>query len=435
MLVEVFRNPFRHSAFKNLAQILTSRVFASLISFLWTIYIIRLTAPEVLASYSWVMALIPIVLLLSDFGCKNSLVRQLPALVKEGAVDQITQAVSLAFRLKARIFFPVALGLYFWLSFGVSNSNYTGGFLPLLAVILLTVLTYYYFLETILQSHLQFRDIAWIRLLPQFSRITLLLLVRWYPTLPVILCTEILSYSLTSIIFHRHLKTELRWRDIFKTIGRDELSNMKSALFTGFWLFASELIGMSIKRINILLLAHLSTPLQLAHYVSAQKLTVPVDLLLQSLTYTLLPRFFQIDRNVIYQRTRFVYYWISLWLIILLVFLSLPIDLEFLSELLYNGKYTNLGTIFRFIIASIICSLLYQPLILIMHRLGKSHIVTLFYGVILILSLSANIILIPSHAGEGAAMALLMARALGVILFAGYAVYLLVKKQPEPTDE
>lgn len=390
---------------KSVLQIVSSRFFSSGLSFIWSIFAIRILAPEVLADYAWIMAVLPILLLVSDLGVKNSLLKALPLIQSRNREEKVLRIVQTVSRLKIWLLF---LTIFILIVFGLAGI-FQSRTIPLALGILLFSHTFYYFLETILQAQEDFRTVALSRVFIQILRLVGIIFIWNYPLFKTLVIVEIISYLLIAI-YLKIARKDISLQLNYLYPKQSELKEIFHDLKTGFWLFVAEFAGVLIKRFDIILITIFCQPFQVAKYVAASKLAVPVNIILQSITYTLLPTAFKTNRNSIIRNKSLVVWWILIWLVVLIIICFLPVNYNLLNELLYGGKYPEIKEIVKLVILGIVVAILYQPLILILHNFRKSKTVAGIYLFMLPVYIGLANYIIPVEGALGASKALLITR-------------------------
>lgn len=167
-------------------------------------------------------------------------------------------------------------------------------------------------------------------------------------------------------------------------------------------------------KLDILMLARLSTPLETGIYSAASRLSQSFNLLISSFGTVLGPKMAKIgEKNALKARTKKIFFGTVL---VIIFMLAVILFASFIIPLLFGREYASAIFSFQILMLGMILFMLATPIISSLYALGKSKVIGLISLCQLILVLSVNLYLIPLYGGVGAAIAFVLSQALSLII-------------------
>ncbi len=275
------------------------------------------------------------------------------------------------------------------------------------------------FTRGVLQARQWFRRFAFLGIWPNLLRLgvfALLLLAGAFR-----LGNVILAYVLSPVACFL-----ISWavipRDFLKARGDHRGAFWEIFRFSK-WVTLSNVATMIILRLDVFMLTSMRSSEDVAFYVGANQLAYVFPIVTGSITQALLPRATALssaDELRGYVRGGLKAIPWALLVFIPLIFLAGPI-----VEILYGDQYLHSIPIFRILIVGFMISVMVNPLSLLLYTLNRAELLAILNGLQLILNVSMNLWLIPTHGATGAAISSLTIRLLAA-LFIGYFIKKLV---------
>ena len=200
---------------------------------------------------------------------------------------------------------------------------------------------------------------------------------------------------------------------------------IKNFISSTRWLTAYFFMLASFQNLDIFMLSHLSTTMELANYSVAFKYYSSALLLLGSIHAVLLPMFSKVDMQDSIRQRQFVFKWLKTigWIIIPIIIFDIFAKSFFIW---INGvQYEKAFYIFIVFSVGVWLSLMFSPLVNILMSREAFRFLFVLGICALILNFTANYFLIPIWGGFGAAVATICSHGL---INGSATLYIMIKR-------
>ncbi len=402
---------------KDLAVVFIGNLFGAALGFIATILITRILGPADFGLFSIALAVMGIVVQLSDFGISTGLVRFASLYFK---TNKIKAALLLKVSLKLKIIIAVSIFLIgFFLSdfLAINIFQKSDSIIPLkLAFIGAFGASLAGYIPATLQARESFKNYSLFILIEPMAKISLIgllslaLRLDLFGALTTVITIPFLSLLIGSLIIPK---------DFLKVAG-NEKEPLKELFNFSKWILVSILCTMLMIRLDILMLGYFRVTQEVGFFSAAYTLASVFPLLTGTITTVLLPKVSQISnreqlRKYIIKSLKYSSF--VVFPVIILLFISRPLIL-----FIYGSQYLQSANIFRILVVGLALSVIVNPISLIFYALNKTRIAAYLNISQLFANFVSNIFLIPRFGAVGAAFASLVVAMIGSS-FVGLYVY------------
>jgi O-antigen/teichoic acid export membrane protein len=417
ILIKNLKNRFiKNETFIDTIIVLSGSVISQGINFLSIIVLARYFGPENIALYLVSIALLTLLIALSDSGISNTMVN----FVNKGHVN----SVIIKGYLKVGFYIRMLLGLLVSLigilisesiAIGIYNNDEltTLFYYAFSGVIILSINSY---LVSLFQAQGRFICRAKFQIKTALVRLAstlgLIFFIPSYISIETLFIAYIFSPILILIFYSREIVNVIIHpleKDTYKKNTLDFFHYSK-------WIFLSMLAILVSMRIDQFMLLGMTTSEETGYYVIALQLAMVLPLITESITTVLLPKVSNISNDLDTYRKTIIR---KLTPVCLLILILVIIPSDFLIPLLFGKDYTQSILIFKILAIGFCIGILVNPLSLIFYSLSKVWYLTVLNYLQLIFIILLNLLFIPSYGALGATVGTVAIRifALFYILF------------------
>lgn len=409
--MKIVRNKIRNKTLADVLKVLSGNAVAQAMGFFALAIVAREIGPIKFGQLSVFIATLNITTQITDFGFSTTIVKHGSDLVKSGSNYKNYIFTVLLFRVAVSL---VLMAIFFIYSnefsqiiFGTQEKKHfieaIGISMPL-GSIFFTALSHQ-------QAIQNFTQYSVLNIATQIFRLITLILILILSSVPSVL---MLSYGYLAplivlpilIIF-----TNIRRRSNLNFDFKELFNSMK----VGIWAFLSALLSVAIMRLDVLIMENLSTSLEVGYYSAATQLAMVFPLVTSAVVATLLPRatsFISTNSIEAYRRKIFSSAKYILAAIVLAVLFS-PV----VVKLAFGVKYHETVKTLQILLLAYGIGALVNPLVLIFYAIRKPYILTIVLLFQLMVNFFLSVSFVPEHHALGAAVAALIARVMGLIVF------------------
>jgi len=410
--------------------VISGKVLGAAAGFFATVLISRNLGPALFGAFSSVIAVMSIAAQFSDFGINTALVRFAAGYVDEDP-DRARLMFKVAFKVKMLITSCVFFTVY--ASAGFIARNLFGNpelVLPLkISLVGIFGMSLSAMATAMLHSRRWFKKLTFLNLVDPIGRIIVVGALIMAAKLGLVSAI----ITLAVVPFLTFLAGCFLFPGDFVYAKGDQDESFRELLSFSKWVFASSLATMFIMRLDVLMIAKMSTMTETGYYASAHRLAMLFPLVTSTLSTVLFPKVSayktQDDYKVYIKKIKHIVPWVVLAFIVLLL-LSRPMII-----LVFSTSYINSIPIFRVLLLSFMVSVIIAPVSLILYSLNKPYILTGLNFSQLGINFVGNYFLIPVMGALGASLSTLAVRLAAAIVIA-VAVYINVyRDRGEPDSD
>jgi O-antigen/teichoic acid export membrane protein len=198
----------------------------------------------------------------------------------------------------------------------------------------------------------------------------------------------------------------------------DERGCARELLHFGKWILVSLFCVMIFSRLGIFMLGYYGSPEEVGYFSAAYTFAMVFPVIAGTITTILLPKVAQLSSSE--QMRFFVRKSLKFTMPIvipsvILLFLSQPI-----IDLAYGLEFLPSVTVFQILVVSFSFAVIINPVSLVIFSMNKPQILAYLNVLQLLLTFSANMILIPTYGAVGAAVSTLLVSLFGTLFIGGY---------------
>lgn len=401
--------------FANLISQVESMIFVAIAARLWDV--------EVYGIYSIITMILSLAIDLSDMGMNGAVVRFTAEYHSKEEYEKEEELVNLAVKRKIRNSIITCL----LISVGS----------PIISIILLKDSSYFLYIiissiaimfaliyslnNSVLQGRLEYKK--YFKSMICFNLVLFIMLLLLYIfnkfTVMNVIIVNVINYIISSIYSIKLIKFDIK--HIFR---KKKVERKIESKFTKYsrWMVLWSVLSILQSKIDILMLAKLTTTFQVAYYDIGMKMAKPFFMLFNSAGQVINPIFASILskdelKNKFEKVSKF-----SIGLSILIILSVLVCKYPIL--IIFGSKYENSIIPLQIILISLVFYVWTMPFNSVLYTLNKPHVFVIAAGLGLIVTVIGNLFLLPNFGAIGASMTYLFAQIIGFIVsYIGYSYY------------
>ncbi|MDU7363116.1 oligosaccharide flippase family protein [Clostridium sp.] len=420
---EILKYNIFNKVFKNISYVLFANIISQIESMIFVAIAARMWDVDTYGIYSVVTMILSLAIDLSDMGMNGAIVRFSAEYSAKGEFDKEEKLIDLVVKRKIRnsiitcltisIFSPL-ISLMF-----LDNSNY---FLYIVISSIAIIFALVYSLNnSVLQGRQEYKGyfksmICFNSLL--FIMIILLFIFNKFTVMNVIII-NVINYFLSFLYSMRLIKFDFKSIFIKKDLEREVKSK-----FTNYsrWMVLWSVLSILQSRLDILMLANLTTTFQVAYYDIGMKLSKPFFMIFNSAGQVINPIFATIltkeELKSKFAQVRKISIALSVLIIISILICRYPIII------IFGDKYINSIIPLQIILMSLVFFIWTMPFNAVLYSLNKPHVFVIASGLGLIATFIGNLYLLPIYGAVGASITYLIAQVIGFIIsYLSYKYY------------
>ncbi|MDV4150388.1 oligosaccharide flippase family protein [Clostridium sp. AL.422] len=409
--------------FKNISYVLFANIISQIESMIFVTIAARIWDVETYGVYSIVAMILSLAIDLSDMGMNGAVIRFSAEYNAKGELEREEKLIDLVVKRKIRnsIITCISISIFsplIALMFLDSSSYYMYIIISSIAIIFALV---YSLNNSVLQGRQEYKNyfksmICFNSLL--FIMIVLLFVFNKFTVMNVVI-VNVINYFLSMLYSLKLIKFDLKSIFIKKKVER-EVNNR----FTNYsrWMVLWSILSILQSRLDILMLANLTTTVQVAYYDIGMKLSKPFFMIFNSAGQVINPVFATIltkeELKDKFAKVRKISIGLSVLIIISILICRYPIII------IFGDKYIDSIIPLQIILMSLVFFICTMPFNAVLYSLNKPHVFVIASGLGLIATFIGNLYLLPIYGAIGAAITYLIAQIIGFIIsYLSYKYY------------